>query len=131
MGRLIWFALFAFAAWYGWNHKDSLNRAQGDEIVVVNHAGAAVERVRIGVGSDVVVFESVEDGTEQRRPWHGRSQGPFAVTWNLRGRLGELNWNGEGYQPSGTAFVHRFEFQTNARSLAQRSAPGPLKRPHR
>jgi len=126
MGRLIWFALFVVAAWYGWNHKDSLGGTPGDEIVVVNHAGAAIERVRIGVGDDMVVFESVEDGSEQRRPWRGRRQGPFAVIWNQRGRLGELSWNGGGYQPSSTAFVHRFEFQTSAKILSH-SDPRPAR----
>ncbi len=126
MGRLIWFALFVVAAWYGWNHKDNIGGTPGDEIVVVNHAGAAIERVRIGVGSDMVVFEAVEEGAEQHRPWRGRYQGPFNVIWNIRGRLGELNWAGSGYKPSSTVFVHRFEFQTNSK-IVTHSDPRPAR----
>ena len=126
MSRLIWFALFAVAAWYGWNHKDSIGGTPSDEIVVVNHCGAGIERLRIGVGADVVVFESVEDGSEQRRPWRGHSQGSFTATWNQRGRLGELNWTGSGLKPSGTTFVHRFEFKPEAKIIAH-SEPRPAR----
>jgi len=119
MSKLFWFALFAVAAWYGWNHRDSLGGAPADEMVVINHSGGAIERVRIGVGGDVVVFESVEDGAKQTRPWRGRSRGVFFVQWSQRGRSGEREWRGNAFEPSGTPMVHTFEFATNAGVLSR------------
>jgi hypothetical protein len=29
--------------------------------------------------------------------------------------MGELNWSGDGYKPSGSTFVHRFEFVANGK----------------
>jgi hypothetical protein len=53
-------------------------------------------------------------------------QGSFTATWNQRGRLGELNWTGSGLKPSGTTFVHRFEFKPDAKILTH-SEPRPAR----
>ena len=113
MGRLFWFALFVVAAWYGWNHWRGLRGVPADEIVVINHSGSPLERVRVGVGDDVAVLEVVEDGAEARREWRGRSRGAFLVQWKQGGRVGEREWRGGAFAPAATPQVHRFEFQAS------------------
>ncbi len=127
MGRLLWFALFVAAAWYGWTHWRELRGSPADEIVVINRAGAAIERVRIGVGDNVAVLEAVEDGTDQRRDWRGQSRGSFLVQWTQRGRIGERSWRGNAFEPTGTPLVHRFEFLRDGRvvSRSERRTPAP------
>lgn len=112
MGKLLWFALLAVAAWYGWNHWRELRGVPADEIVVVNHSGTTLERVRVGVGNDVAVIEVVEDGAEQRREWRGRSAGAFFVHWK-HGRVGEREWRGGTFSPAATPQLHRFEIQSD------------------
>ena len=127
MLRLMWFALFVLAAWYGWTHWERLRGPRADEIVVLNRSGAAIERVRIGVGDDVVVFELVEDGAEQRRDWRGRARGGFRVQWVQRGKIGERDWRGGAFEPSDTPQVHRFEFQRDGRILSHSERRTPAR----
>ena len=112
MGRLLWFAILVAAAWYGWNHWRDLRGAPADQIVVINHSGTTLERVRVGVGADVAVIEVIEDGAEQRREWRGRAGGAFFVQWK-HGRVGEREWRGGAFTPATTAQVHRFEIESD------------------
>ena len=119
MRRLFFLALFAAAAWFGWNNWRGLIKAPGDEIVVVNHSGYTIERVRIGIGDNLAVFESVPNGNEQRRPWRGQAGGLFQVAWKPGDRVGESVWRGGAFEPSATPRVHRFEVATGGKVVSR------------
>lgn len=108
--RLIFLALVAAAAWYGYKNYDKLVAPKGGDFVVVNHSGRAVERLRVSVGSQTEVVEVLEDGATIRRAFQPQREGVFHLVWSQRGVLGERSWTG-GTASAGTEFMtHRFEF---------------------
>lgn len=110
--RLLFVALVAAAAWYGWKNYKTLLQDKEGSVEVVNHSGRAVERVRVSVGSRTVVFEVLEDGASARQNYQPPHDGVFELTWKTRGVLGDRSWSGGTASGSPPLMRHRFEFDT-------------------
>ena len=111
MKRLLLVALVAFAAWYGWNHYATLRQAGAHQIVVINHSGQAIERLRIRVGDRGLVVETLENGAQAKLPFRCEHDGPFSLVWQVRGRMGEPEWSGGQFTHGPLLFLYRFEFR--------------------
>ena len=101
MKNLILFALVAFAAWYGWNHRDILlHRQAGHDAVVENDTGKTIERLRVTVDGQTFVKESLPDGQKAVFPFKVNNDASFALVWQYANQAGEKNWSG-GMVPKG------------------------------
>jgi hypothetical protein len=111
MMRWLFFALVAFAAWYGWHHYADLRQAGSHQLIIVNHTGHAIERLRLKVGEQVVVVETLENGAQTKLPFRYDHDGMFQAVWELRGVMGEKSWSGGTFSHGPVLFTHRFDFR--------------------
>ena len=101
MKRLFIFALIAFAAWYGWKHYPQLlDRRPKHEAVIVNSTGHPLQRVRVSVGGQTFVKESLPEDQKAVFPFSVNSDASFELRWQYVDKLGELSWKG-GMVPRG------------------------------
>jgi hypothetical protein len=110
MKRLLLFALIAAAAWYGWKHHDELRSHGAHEIVVVNHSGRTLERIRIAVAGQEFAVETLAPDASKVLPMHSEQDGEFVLYWNVHGVDGERHWSGGGFTHGPVLMRHRLEF---------------------
>ena len=94
MRRLLLLLVFAVAAWYGWKHYKDLRQPPGNEVVVQNGSGMAMERVRITIGGEPTIRDAIEPGASTTVPFHAAHDGVFDLQWNFRGREAPQDWSG-------------------------------------
>jgi hypothetical protein len=101
MRRLLLLALFAVALWYGWQHRgELLQRRSGHEAVVENASGREMTRLRLSVGGQTFVKESVPDGGKAVFPFRVDSDASFELVWRFVDAPVEQSWSG-GMVPKG------------------------------
>jgi hypothetical protein len=101
MKRLLLLILFGVALWYGWQHRDDLlHRQQGHEAVIENTSGRELTRVRLSVGGQSFVKESIPDGERAVFPFRVDSDATFNLVWSFAGSANERSWSG-GMVPRG------------------------------
>ncbi len=94
MKRLIVLLLFALAAWYGWRHyPEILHRAGTHEAVVENASGREMTRVRLAVGGQTFVKESIPDQGRAKFPFRVADDASFQLTWKHDDGA-ERSWSG-------------------------------------
>ena len=58
--RLLFLALVAFAAWYGWHHyRDLLHHEVMSRAIIVNNTGHELTRVRLSAGDQSLGVKAV------------------------------------------------------------------------
>jgi hypothetical protein len=115
MKRLILFALVCAAAWYGWKNYARLAPEESHQVVVVNHSGHAIERVRISGGGETVVVETLADGASASHPMRAQRDGSFHVVWKTGRQIGEREWSGGKLTAAPELMTYRFEFDRDDR----------------
>jgi hypothetical protein len=101
MKRLLLLVLFAFALWYGWQHwGDLVNKRSGHEAVIENASGRELTRVRLSVGGQTFVKESIPDGGKAVFPFRVDSDATFELVWRFADASNEQSWSG-GMVPRG------------------------------
>ncbi len=101
MKRLIFLLLLAAVAWYGWQHRAELfERKSGHEAVIENLSGREMTRVRLSVGGQTFVKESIPDGGKVAFTFRVASDASFELTWQFAGAPSEMAWSG-GMVPRG------------------------------
>ena len=101
MRRLLLLILFAVALWYGWQHRDELlHRKQSHEAVVENASGREMTRVRLSVGGQTFVKESIPDGQQAVFPFRVDRDATFELVWRFADASNEQSWAG-GMVPRG------------------------------
>ena len=99
MKKLIFLAIFAFAAWYGWNHRQELfQRKTSHQAVIENHSGSDIQRVRLKVDGQTLVKETLADGETATLPFRVNRDSGFDLVWTVRGQ--DQSWSG-GMVPAG------------------------------
>lgn len=111
MKQLLFLALVAFAAWYGYHHYTELRREGASQVIAVNHTGHPMERLRISVGDQTVVVETLENGATAKQPFRCETDGPFQLTWQLRDMMGDRTWTGGNYAHGPIVLAHTFDFR--------------------
>jgi hypothetical protein len=103
MKRLFVFAVIGVAAWYGWHHRDALDdllhKKPHQEVVVRNNAGETVTRLRVTVGDQTFVKESLASGETVTFPFAVNSDSKFDVAWEYAARTNEGHWQGGEVAP--------------------------------
>ena len=61
MNRWIVLLVVALAAWYGWKHWTEIRQAPRDEVMLVNETGRVLVRVRVTVGGQTYVRDSIAE----------------------------------------------------------------------
>lgn len=106
--RLFLVLLLAVAIWYGWKQYPKMaERRPAHEAVIENQTGADIERIRLKIGDQTLVKESLATGERAVLPFRVNQDATFTLTWNNE-RGAELNWSG-GMVPAGP-MVQRHEF---------------------
>lgn len=101
MKKLIFLAIIAAAAWYGWKNWPAITqRIPGHEAVIVNHSGGDMARVRLTVDGQTFVKETLADGAEVRFEFKVSDDASFRLDWQLPQGRGEQTWSG-GMVPKG------------------------------
>ena len=101
MKRLLLLILFAVALWYGWKHRDELfNRRSGHEAVIENASDRELTRVRLSVGGQTFVKESIPDGEKAVFPFRVDADATFELVWRFADASNEQSWSG-GMVPRG------------------------------
>ena len=122
--RLLFLVLVVAAVTIGWKNYPklmaSLNSKSGD-VVVVNHSGHPVERIRVSTGGQTTVVETLEDGATARATFQPQSDGTFRVVWYYRDMLGEREWTG-GVANASQVQTNQFEF-TGVNQVSWTSRP--------
>ena len=101
MKRLLFLAFLVFAAWYGWRHyKDLTSHRPSHDAVIENHSGRVMERIRLTVGGQTFVKESLADETSVTFPFRVDADATFQLEWKWAGTDIEQRWAG-GFVPRG------------------------------
>lgn len=116
MKKLLFLALIAYTAWYGWNHRDQLptmfKGAPHSEAVIENISGRPVTRVRLDAGGTVVVREALAVGESATLEIPLQTSGNFSLQWQWGDAPGEPRWRGN-LSTSSTG-PQRYRFQIPA-----------------
>jgi len=95
MKRLLFLALFAFTAWYGWKHYEGLLHPQPRHVAVIrNHSDLKLVRVRLTVGGHTYVKEELADHAEAQFPFVVDSESPFTLEWEYDTNTSVGRWTG-------------------------------------
>ena len=101
MKRLIVLILLAVAAWYAWHHwGDVFHRSPSHEAVVENAGDREMTRVRLTVGDQTFVKESLPAGARAAFPFRVDRDATFLLVWDVAGTTAEHTWSG-GMVPKG------------------------------
>lgn len=111
MKRLLFFALVAYVAWYGWHHKDQLRGAPGSEVVLENATGRELTRIRVRANGTTVVREDLAAGESATLPIASGGNGEFAIVWQWGDAPGEPQWSGQVASASPTT-RYRFRIES-------------------
>ena len=97
--RLFLLLLLGVAIWYGWTQYPKLaERRPSHEAVIDNQSGAPIERVRLRIGSQTLVKESIPNGERAVLPFRVNEDATFTLEWGSPG--GDRSWSG-GMVPAG------------------------------
>lgn len=97
MKRLFFLAFLVFAGWYGWTHyRDLITHRPSHEAIVENHSGRTMERVRVMVGGQTFVKESLPTESSVTFPFRVGADASFVLEWKWAGQDAELHWAGGG-----------------------------------
>lgn len=108
MKRLLIFALFVFAAWYGYKHyPELLDRSSGHEAVIVNNSGSTLIRIRLKVDGQGFAKERLADGEEARFPFKVAKDSDLELMYERERAMGEHRWRG-GMVPRGPMTQRHF-----------------------
>ena len=95
MLRLIIIALVVFAAWYGWSHYgDLLNPRPKHEVVIENRSGRVMDRVRISVGGQGFVRETIANEENAAFRFLINDDATFELVWKWANDEVEHRWTG-------------------------------------
>jgi hypothetical protein len=95
MGRLIVLVLLIAAVWYGYKHYPALlSRSPSHEAVVVNATSNTVYRIRLGVGGQTFVKESLGPDQKVAFPFKVNDDASFDLIWEWDNTTGERHWRG-------------------------------------
>ena len=111
MKQLLFLALIVFAAWYGYHHYRELRQEGVHQLIAINHTGHRMERLRISVGDQTEVVETLDNGATVKRPFRCDHDGSFQLTWQLSTVMGEKSWSGGGYARGPIVLAHTFDFR--------------------
>jgi hypothetical protein len=101
MKRLLLLILFGVALWYGWQNWGKLiSKRSGHEAVVENTSGRELTRVRLSVGGQTFVKESIPDGEKAVFPFRVDADATFVLVWRFADASSEQSWSG-GMVPRG------------------------------
>jgi hypothetical protein len=95
MKRLLILVILVFAAWQGWKHYPNLvRRPLPHEVVIENRSGGAIERLRLDVGGQVFVRESVPAGQSTRFAFRLSRDAELELDWTASETQNEYTWRG-------------------------------------
>jgi hypothetical protein len=95
MKKLLLLALIAAAAWYGWHHWHALITKQPrHDLDVVNTASSPIVRLRVSVGGQTFVKESLAPGATASWQFLVQNDSDFTLVWEWGDKVGEQRWSG-------------------------------------
>ena len=101
MKRLLLLVLLAIALWYAWHHwGEVFHRQPGHEAVIENTSGREMTRVRLSVGGQTFVKESIPDGEKAAFQFRVDHDATFQLAWRFADAPNEQSWSG-GMVPRG------------------------------
>jgi len=101
MKRLFILALIVFAGWYAWHHwRDLTERRARHDAIVENRSGRAMLRVRVAVGGQTFVKESIPDESNETFPFLVNDDASFVLEWKWPAQDFDQRWSG-GFVPRG------------------------------
>jgi hypothetical protein len=101
MKRFFLLLLLIATLWYAWGHRDDLlHRQPGHEAVIENTSDREMTRVRLTVGGQTFVKESIPDGAKAVFPFRVDRDATFQMVWNFADSPVEQSWSG-GMVPRG------------------------------
>ena len=101
MKRLFLLLLLLATLWYAWGHRgDLLHRQAGHEAVIENSSDREMTRVRLIVGGQTFVKESIPDGERAVFPFRVDADATFDLVWRFADASNEQSWSG-GMVPRG------------------------------
>jgi len=109
--RLFLLLLFAAAIWFGWKQYPKLvERRPSHDAVIENQSGRDLERIRLKIGDQTLVKETLADGERATLPFRVNEDATFQLTW--KSGPAENSWSG-GMVPAGP-MVQRHVFLIDA-----------------
>jgi len=95
MLRLFIVIIIVATAWYGWKHYgDLLNPKPKHEIVIENRSGRNMERVRLSVGGQTFVRETIANEANAPFTFRVDNDAVFELTWKWTNEDIERHWTG-------------------------------------
>ena len=95
MKRLIIFAIVAFTAWYGYHHyRDITQKVPKNEAVVRNSSGETLTAVRLTVGGQTFVRESMAPDEKATFDFALNRDSKFDLLWDYAAKTNEGHWTG-------------------------------------
>jgi hypothetical protein len=101
MKKLIILVLLVATGWYGWKHRDLiLTRHPSHDAVIVNHSGREMDRIRLTVGGQTMVQETLADDRTATFPFRVTDDSEFDLVWQWANKDVDQRWHG-GRVPKG------------------------------
>ncbi len=100
MKRLLFLAVFAAVAWYGWQHRGLLFKGDTDsEAVLVNGGTRDMLRVRLTVDGKTYVRDVLAQGARTSFSMPVARTSDFRLRWEWQGLEGAPDWRGGEIEP--------------------------------
>jgi hypothetical protein len=101
MLRFLFLLLLVAAAWFGWRHYGEVfQKRPGHEAVIENLTGREMRNVRLTVGGETFVKETIADNGLATFPFHVGEDASFQLVWLSPESTVERTWSG-GMVPKG------------------------------
>jgi hypothetical protein len=95
MKNLILLIVIVLAAWVAWHHwPELLHKMPHDEVEIRNTGSADILRLRLRVGGQSFVKETLAAGGSTVFRFPVAEDSDFDLTWQYGDRPGELHWSG-------------------------------------
>lgn len=101
MKRLLFLAIVAAVAWYGWQHRSGLFGGTTDsEVILVNSGTRQILRLRVTVDGQTQVREALDPEARVTMRFKVTRVSDFRLQWNWASLEGVPQWRGGEISPA-------------------------------
>jgi hypothetical protein len=95
MKKFVFLVLIGFAAWQAWKHYPSLfQRRDANEAVVENTSHRGIVKLRLTIGDQTFVSETLDNGKTARFPFRVSHDSSLQMVWEWKDAVEEHSWRG-------------------------------------
>ena len=110
MKRLVILIVVGIAIWLAWKRGPTMfEKVPGHDVIVTNGGTSTIERLRVMVGGQTFVRETLAPGAAATWTFRTQDDSGFQLLWQWSDRPGELRWTGGRVAQGPLVQIHRLK----------------------